>query len=217
MSISVYIVDDHAVFRSGIRALLERESDVQVAGETGLGIEAIRAASEIEFDVLLLDISLPDISGARVAERVLKVRPRLAIVALTMHEDEEYFRELFKVGARGYMLKKSSGNELLQAVRTTCRGGIYVDPALSPLLVRDIAGPPPRQRDVGLIGLLTPREREVCRYVGFGYTNSEVADKLNISARTVETHRANIMAKLNMKSRADLVRFALDNELLTSD
>ena len=217
MSIRVFLADDHAVFRSGIRVLLEREDDVEVIGETGLGIEAVRAASELQFDVLLLDISLPDISGARVAEQVLKVRPNLAIVTLTMHEDEEYFRELLRIGARGYMLKKSSGNELLQALRTTYQGGIYVDPAMSPLLVKGITGLRPKQHTVGLLGLLTPREREICRYLALGHTNSEVGDRLNISARTVETHRANIMAKLDLKNRADLVRFAIDNDLLGTD
>jgi DNA-binding NarL/FixJ family response regulator len=207
MPIRVLIADDHAIFRSGLRALLEKESDIEVVGETGDCCETIRAAVAEEIDVMLLDISMPGAPGIKVAEVVLKERPHLAIVALTMHEDPHYVQELLRVGARAFVLKKSSGTKLVQAIRAAHRGELYVDSCLS---VRGAGGDP---IDRGL-DLLTQREQEVCRLLAYGHTNAEIAAKLSISGRTVESHRANIMAKLELSSRADLVRFAITNQLL---
>ncbi len=213
MSIRILISDDHAVFRSGLKALLEKEPDLEVVGESGNGTETIRAAQQKDFDVLLLDINMPGLSGPRVAEEVLKVKPNLAIVVLTMHEDEHYLQELFKIGARSYVLKKSTGTELIQAIRAAYGGRIYIDPALAGLVLSPFVGATPR-REPDRLGLLTPREQEVCRLLAYGYTNAEVAEKLFISDRTVETHRTNIMNKLGLKSRAELVQFSIDNGLL---
>lgn len=214
--IRLVIADDHAVFRSGLRALLERENDFEVVGETGSGEEAIQLAGSVDFDLLLLDIGMPDLAGPRVAEQVLAQQPDLGIVVLTMYEQEDYLRELLEIGARGYVLKKSTGQELGQAIRAVHRGDSYIDPAMAPMLISPYVGRKGNDREDQL-SLLTSREKEVCRLLAFGYTNSEVAEQLCISTRTVETHRNNIMGKLDMRGRAELVRFAIDNGLLKTD
>ena len=213
MSIRLIIADDHAIFRSGLRALLEQQSDFEVVDETGNGFDTIRAVQDQSIDVLLLDLSMPGLPGARVAESVLAEKPHLAIVILTMHEDEYYLRELFKMGVRAFVLKKSTGTELIRAIRAAHRGEQYVDPSLGGKLISAICAPDP-QRGVGRLEVLTPREQEVCTLLAYGHTNGEIADKLCISERTVESHRTNINAKLGLKSRAELVRFAIENGLL---
>ena len=214
MTIRVLIADDHAVFRSGLRALLERETDLQVIGETGDGFATIDAVRQQAVDVLLLDVAMPGLPGPRVAEAVLKEKPRLAIVVLTMHEDEYYLQELFKIGVRGFVLKKSTSTDLLQAIRAAARGGSYVDPAMASHVISSYVGQRPPAATGSRLGRLTPREREVCTLLAYGHTNAEIAEKLFISDRTVETHRTHIQEKLGLKSRAELVRFALDNGLL---
>ena len=216
MAIRVLIADDHAVFRSGIRALLEKEADIEIAAERGTGPDTVRAIDEVEFDVLLLDISMPGLSGPKVAQEALKKRPSLAIVVLTMHEDEYYLQELLRIGVQGYVLKKSTGTELVQAIRAAYRGGGYIDPRLAKFVVSPFTGKA-STRPVSRLEALTRREREVCRLLAYGHTNAEVAEHLSISDRTVETHRTNILSKLGLKSRADLVRFAIDNKLLQID
>lgn len=213
MPIRILIADDHAVFRSGLRALLEKERDLEVVAETGDGFATVDAACQGEVDVLLLDISMPGLPGPKVAEIVLSKRPRLAIVVLTMHEDEYYLQELFKIGARAFILKKSTGTEVLQAVRAAYRGEQYVDPALAGYMISSYVGKHCGNKK-GRHELLTPREKEICTLLAFGHTNAEIAQKLFISERTVETHRNNLVAKLDLKSRAELVRFAIDNGLL---
>jgi len=190
------------------------ESCLEVVGETGDGLSTIEAVDRQEVDVLLLDITMPKLSGPRVAEAVLKKRPHLAIVVLTMHEDEYYLQELFKIGARGFVLKKSTGTDLLQAIRAADRGQQYIDPALAGHVISSYVGRQSPGKAQGRLDLLTPREQEVCTLLAYGHTNAEIAGKLFISKRTVETHRTNLMAKLAMRSRAELVRFAIDNGLV---
>jgi DNA-binding NarL/FixJ family response regulator len=214
MSIRILIADDHAVFRSGLKALLEKEPDIEVVGETGNGFDTIRAVAEANVDVLLLDIAMPGLSGAKVAETVLKDKPNLAVVVLTMHEDEYYLQEFFRLGVRGYVLKKSTGTDVVQAIRAARKGEQYVDPALAGLLISSYVGRPPKKQKTERLDLMTPRELEVLTLLAYGHTNAEIAEKLCISERTVETHRTNIMTKLEIKSRAELVRFAIDNEML---
>ena len=214
MPIRILIADDHAVFRSGLKALLEKEDDLEVIGETGDGFSTIEAVSRQEVDVLLLDITMPGLSGPKVAENVLRKRPSLAIVVLTMHEDEYYLQELFKIGVRAFVLKKSTGTDLLQAIRAAYRGEQYVDPALVGHVVSSYVGRQTANKTKDRQDLLTPREQEVCTLLAYGHTNAEIAQKLSISERTVETHRTNLMGKLDLRSRAELVRFAIDNGLL---
>jgi DNA-binding NarL/FixJ family response regulator len=213
MSIRILIADDHAVFRSGLKALLEKEPDVTVVAETGDGLATVEAVATQEVDVLLLDITMPKLSGPKVAEAVLKKKPNLAIVVLTMHEDEYYLQELFKIGVRAFVLKKSTGTDLLQAIRAAHRGEQFVDPALAGHVISSYVGRQSTNKG-GRVNLLTPREQEVCSLLAYGHTNGEIAGKLFISERTVETHREHLMGKLNLKSRAELVRFSIDNDLL---
>lgn len=211
--IKIMIADDHAMFRSGLRALLEREDDLEVVGETGSGHETVNAMTGAKVDVLLLDINMPGLTGSRVAELVLKERPSLRIVVLTMHEDEYYVQELFKIGVKGYVLKKSTGTEVLQAIRAVYHGDSYIDPALASMILSPYVGNGSVKKQ-SRIDTLTRREQEVLELLVYGYTNVEIAERLFISDRTVETHRASITGKLELKTRADLVRFALDNGLL---
>ncbi len=213
MTIPILIVDDHAVFRSGLRALLEKEDDLEVAAETGTGHAALDILKAKTIGVVLLDITLQGLSGTRVAELILERFPRMAIVVLTMHEDEYYLQELFRVGVRGYILKKSTSTEVVSAIRAAYRGDTYIDPALANLVVSPYVGVSPK-KDEGRLGLLSQREQEVCGLLAHGHTNNEVAEKLCISPRTVETHRLNIMSKLGLKTRAELVRFSIDHGLL---
>jgi DNA-binding NarL/FixJ family response regulator len=214
MSIRVFIADDHAVFRSGLRALLEKESDIEVVGETGNGFDTIRGVTETNLDVLILDVTMPGLPGSKVAKAVLKEKPQLAIVVLTMHEDECYLQELFRLGVRAYVLKKSTGTDVVQAIRAARKGVQYIDPALAGLVISSYVGRQPKKPKTDRLDLMTPRELEVMTLLAYGHTNAEIAEKLYISERTVESHRNSIMAKLEFKSRAELVRFAIENDIL---
>ena len=214
MPIRIFIADDHAVFRGGLKMLLEKEPGFQVVGETGNGFDTIRTVAETDIDVLLLDVAMPGLPGAKVAEEVLKCKPNLAIVVLTMHEDEYYLQQFFRLGVRAYVLKKSTGTDVVQAIRAAQRGKQYIDPALANLVISSYVGRQPAKQKTGRLDTVTPRELEVLTLLAYGHTNAEIAEKLCISERTVETHRTNIMTKMEFKSRAELVRFAIDNGLL---
>ena len=214
MPIRILIADDHAVFRSGLKALLEKEAAFQVVGETGTGHVTIQTAAHLPVDVLILDINMPGLTGPRVAEIILQKRPKLAIVVLTMHDDEYYLQEMFKIGARAFVLKKATGTDLLQAIRAAYRGEKYIDPSLAKYVISSYVGRSSKEPEKKRLNMLTPREQEVCTLLAYGHTNAEIAQRLFISERTVETHRTNIMKKLDLKSRAQLVRFAIDNGLL---
>ncbi len=214
MPIRILIADDHAVFRSGLRALLEKEADMRVIGESGDGLSAVEAVCEMEVGVLLLDITMPGLTGPEVAKIVRKERPDTAVVMLTSHEDEYYVNELMGIGASAYVLKKSTKTALLLAIRAAHDGEKYVDPSLAGQMISSRVGrQSPKNGPAGQASL-TPREQEVCTLLAYGHTNAEIAKKLFISERTVETHRTNLMAKLDIKSRAQLVHFAIDHGLL---
>jgi DNA-binding NarL/FixJ family response regulator len=214
MPIRIFVADDHAVFRSGLKMLLEKEPDFEVVGEAGNGFDAIRAVKETDLDVLLLDVAMPGLSGARVAEEVLKCKPDLGIVVLTMHEDEYYLQEFFRLGVRAYVLKQSQSAGVAQAIRAAQKGNQYIDPSLADLVISPYVGRQSKKKKTQRLDIMTPRELQVLTLLAYGHTNAEIADKLCISERTVETHRNNIMTKMEFKSRAELVRFAIDNGIL---
>ncbi|MHC4340933.1 MAG: response regulator [Planctomycetota bacterium] len=214
MAIRVLIADDHTLLRSGLRALLEREADIEVVGEAGTGPDTLRAIAELDADVLVLDLGMPGLSGAKVAETTLRDRRGPAIVVLTMHQDEYYLQELLKIGVHAFVLKKSTGTDLLQAIRAAHRGEQYIDTSLAGHVISSYVGRTAKNQETGRLAVLSPREREVCELLAYGHTNAEIAQKLSISERTVETHRMNLMAKLDLHSRAQLVRFAIDHGLL---
>ncbi|MGD0093286.1 MAG: response regulator transcription factor [Planctomycetota bacterium] len=215
MAIRILIADDHHLFRSGLRALFEKEADFEVVGETGTGPDTVLTVHEQPADVLLLDLNLPGLSGQRVAERVLSAHPKLAVVVLTMFRDAYYLKELLRTGVKGFMLKTASPGELLRAIRAAFKGETFVDPALSGELASSYAErPKPEEQQEKRLDILSPREREVCGLLAHGHTNAEMAKKLFISPRTVEMHRASLMNKLGLKGRAEVLRFAMDNNLM---
>ncbi len=213
MKIRTLIADDHAILRSGLRALLEKAPDIEVVAEAANGFDALKAVTENQIDVMILDLSMPGLCGSRVAETVVREQSHVAIVILTMHEDSYHLQELFRIGVRGFVLKKSSGTNLLQAIHAAHRGESYVDPLLAGRMVANYAGVPCVEKGDRL-GCLSPREQEVCTLLAYGHTTPEIAERLSISERTVESHRANILGKLGFKTRAEIVRFAMEYGLL---
>ena len=210
MSISVLIVDDHAVVRSGLRLLLDAESDIDVVGEAGTAREAVFEVRSSKPDVVLMDVAMPGGSGIDVIPQLLHEAPETKILMLSMQDDPNYVRQAFEAGASGYVLKEAADAEVVSAVRDVAEGRSYVNPALGARLVA--AESEARKR--AQADPLSDREREVLRLLALGHTNQEIAKMLFISVRTAETHRAHIMQKLNLRSRADLVRYALANGLL---
>ncbi len=208
MTIRLLLVDDHAVVRSGLKMLLENERDVQIVGEASSASEAIEAAIRLKPDVILMDIGLPDLSGIDATREIKKRIADVAIVALTIHEDEEYFFKMLEVGASGYVPKRAAPEELLTAIRAAATGQVYLYPSLAKLLVRDFLEGG-RATGEQTSSDLTDREQEVLTYLAEGASNEEIAASLVISPKTVARHRENIMRKLNLHSRAELVRYAI--------
>jgi two-component system, NarL family, response regulator NreC len=210
MSIRVVIADDHAVVRSGLRMLLEAQSDIEVVGEAANGQQAIFAAIEQKPDVLLMDVVMPEKGGIEAIPSVRQSVPESRVLVLSMQDDPRYVREAFAAGASGYVLKEAADAEVVQAVREVARGGSYVHPALGARMVAAEA----EERARAEADPLSEREREVLRLLALGHTNQEIAKMLYISVRTAETHRAHIMQKLRLSTRAELVRYALAQGML---
>lgn len=209
MTIRLLLVDDHAVVRSGLRMLLEHEADFEIVGEAGKADEALRLAAVLKPDVVLMDIGLPDMSGIAATQRLKQDQPDMAVVALTIHEDEEYFFPMLAAGASGYVPKRAAPEELITAVRTAASGQVYLYPSLAKALVRDYVATAREERAAGPDDALTEREAEVLVHLADGASNTEIADALSISPRTVARHRENIMRKLNLHSRTELVKYAI--------
>ncbi len=203
------LVDDHEVVRSGLRMLLESQEDIQIVGEAGTAAEALEAVELLEPEVILLDIGLPDMSGIQVMERIREIAPDIAVVALTIHEDKEYFFKMLDAGAIGYVPKRAAPEELLTAIRAAAQGQVYLYPSLATLLVKDYLIQDAEARDARMLNGLTERELEVLTHVADGATNAEIGLDLGISPKTVARHRENIIAKLNLHSRTELVKYAI--------
>ena len=208
MTIRLLLVDDHAVVRSGLKMLLENERDVEIVGEAASASEAMEAAARLKPNVILMDIGLPDLSGIDATREIKKRTADVSIVALTIHEDEEYFFRMLEAGASGYVPKRAAPEELITAIRAAATGQVYLYPSLAKLLVRDFleggrAAVEQASSD------LTDREQEVLTYLAEGASNEEIAASLVISPKTVARHRENIMRKLNLHSRAEVVRYAI--------
>jgi DNA-binding NarL/FixJ family response regulator len=210
MSVRVLIVDDHAVVRSGLRLLLEGEADIEVVGEAGSAREAVLEARSARPDLVLMDVTMPDGSGLDAVPTLLHEHEGLRVLVLSMQDDPRYVREAFTVGASGYVLKEAADTEVVAAIREVARGGRYVHPELGARLVAADADELRRAEE----NPLSEREQEVLRLLALGHTNQEIAKQLFISVRTAETHRAHIMQKLRLATRADLVRYALAQGLL---
>jgi two-component system, NarL family, response regulator NreC len=211
--IRAVVVDDHAVVRSGIKLLLDREDDIEVVGEAGNAKDAVFRARALKPDVILLDVVMPGQSGIEVLPSLLKEAPDARVLVLSMQDDPSYVREAFAAGASGYVLKEAADEEVVAAVRAIADGRSYVHPALGARLVAAEA----QERAAAEADPLSDREREVLRLLALGHTNQEIAKMLYISVRTAETHRAHIMQKLRLETRAELVRYALSHGLLEEE
>lgn len=208
----VLIVDDHGVLRAGLRALLEVEKSLDVIGEAGSGEEALELAKAARPDIVLMDISLPKMSGIEATRKLVLSNPSVRVLILTVHEDKSLLQEAIRAGASGYILKRAVKSELLSAIDAIGRGDLYVHPSMTRALLP--TSPLKKITTEGSIKALTPREIDVLRLIAHGYTNSQIGKQLNISVRTVEYHRGNLMGKLYLDSRVELVRFAAENGLL---
>ena len=211
--ITVVVVDDHAVVRSGLRLLLDAHEDIEVVGEAGNAKDAIFRARALKPDVILLDVVMPGASGIDVLPELLRESPQTKVLVLSMQDDPSYVREAFGAGASGYVLKEAADEEVVSAVREIAKGGQYVHPTLGARMVAAEA----EERAAVEADPLSEREREVLRLLALGHTNQEIAQELYISVRTAESHRAHIMQKLRLATRAELVRYALSHGLLTED
>jgi DNA-binding NarL/FixJ family response regulator len=205
-SLSVFLVDDHAVLRHGLRLLIDSQPDMHVSGEWDRAQDVVAQLTRgTAPDIVILDISMPDGSGADVAAAIRASLPEVRIVALTRHAEKAYVQQMLQAGASGYVLKQTAADVLIAAVRSVARGGTYIDPAIAGKLVESRG----HARFADGNSMLTPREREIVTLVAYGHTNKEIAGSLGITVKTVETHKTNIMQKLEITSRAELVRFAL--------
>jgi two-component system response regulator NreC len=202
--VRVFLIEDHGVVRQGLRLLIDLQPDLQVVGEAERGRDAPFAVSQAGADVVVLDISMPDTTGIRVAADLRAALPDVRIVALTRHSEKAYIQQMLQNGANGYVLKQTAGDALLEAIRSVMGGGTYIDPAVAGKMFEPAA--PLRG---AVTADITLREREVLTLVAWGHTNKEIASMLGITVKTVESHKANAMQKLEIASRADLVRFAL--------
>ena len=211
----LFLTDDHAMFRKAMRIFLDQQPDLNIVGEAGTGEDALAQLEVCRPDLLLLDISLPDISGTVVARRALKRFPDLQVIVLTMHQEEYYAQDMIRIGVKGFVLKRSTGDELLEAIHRVREGGVYWDKAVIESAVSSFAGTPRKEESDLELTPLTTREREVCRLLAHGHTNAEIASLLSISVRTVQTHREHIMGKLQISTRAELVSFAMRNGLFS--
>lgn len=214
--IRILVADDHAVVRSGIRALLDAKPDMQVVGEAGTGEETVEKARELHPDVLLLDIAMPGSNGLEAARSVREDSPDVRIIVLTMYDDEAYLRQFLEMGVAGYVLKRAADTEVVDAIRAVYRGETFVYPSLMRELINSyLKQPGPSVSRT--TAELSARETEVLRLVALGHTSQQIADELCISVNTVETHRGHIMEKLGLRGRAQLVRYAIANGLLEQE
>lgn len=212
MPIRILIADDHAVVRCGLRALLRADQGLEVVGEAGDGGETERLVESLHPDLVLLDLSMPPDSGIRIAERLKEQHPELIVLILTMHEDESLLHEALKAGAAGYVIKRADESEILRAIHTAIGGDIYVHPSMTRALLQQPVTT--EHRRGAPVDPLTPREVDVLRLLVRGNTNRQIADLLDLSIRTVENHRANLMGKLGLVSRVELVNYAEKHDLL---
>jgi len=212
--IRLLLVDDHEIVRAGLRMLFSAEPEVEIIGEAGSGEAAVAAVQDLEPDVVLMDVAMPGIGGVEATRRIKASHPQVAVLALTMHEDEEYFFEMLAAGASGYVPKRAAPDDLMSAINIVRQGDVYIYPSLARLLVKDFlhrseAGAPETREE------LTPREQEVLTFIAEGYSNREIAEALVISVKTVDRHRENLMRKLQLHNRVELVKYAIEKGLIT--
>lgn len=213
--IRLLLVDDHQIVRAGLRMLFLAEPDMEIVGEVGSGDEALQAARDLKPDVIIMDVAMPGMSGIEATRRIKEASPDTAVLALTMHEDEQYFFEMLNAGASGYIPKRAAPDDLVSAIRVVSQGNVFLHSTLAKFLVKDFLDRTEPDSVPPVVVELTPREHEVLTYIAEGYTNREIAEALIISVKTVDRHRENIMQKLNLHSRVELVKYAIEKGLIS--
>lgn len=213
-SIRLLLVDDHEVVRTGLRMLLEGQSNMLIVGEASTGRQALLLAEELTPQVVVMDITLPDMSGIEVTRLLRKKFPEMAVVALTIHEDEQYFYEMLRAGASGYVPKRAAPEDLISAIEAASVGEVYLYPSLAKSLVSDYLSRASEETDRSAVDDLTEREQEVLALLAEGLTNEQIAEELVISKHTVARHRENLMRKLNLHNRSELVRYAIHRGII---
>jgi two-component system response regulator NreC len=214
MTIRILLADDHAVLRTGLRLLLTSQNEYEVVGEASSGTETLALAAELQPDLILLDLSMPALGGLDALPTLRQLLPAAKILILTMHDDPQYLRQALKHGASGYILKKAADTELLSAIKAVLRGEVYVHPSMTRVLLEDMLPASQSAKSEDAWASLSEREQEVLKMVALGHTSGEIAEQLNLSAKTVETYRARGMEKLGLRTRAALVKFALQEGLI---
>ena len=204
------LADDHAILRKGVKMLLDSQPDMEVVGEAKTGREAITEARRLKPDIVVMDVSMPELNGIEGTRQICEELTHTKVVALSMHKDSVYVREILRAGARGYLLKDSEDDDLIRAIRAVSRGEAFLSPAISDAVLTDY-----RKHVSNPVDLLTGREREILTMIADGKTNKEIASNLNLSVYTVESHRGSVMEKLNLHNTGDIVRFALRNGLIS--
>jgi two-component system response regulator NreC len=213
--VKLLLVDDHEVVRTGLRMLLEHQPNITIVGEANTGLQALEMADTLSPDVVIMDITLPDISGIEATRRLRLSHPDLPVVALTIHEDEQYFFEMLQAGASAYVPKRAAPEDLLNAIQAVHAGEVYIYPSLAKLLVADFLSRATEGMNKVTMDGLTPREQEVLSVLAEGLSNDEIAEKLAISRHTVARHRENLMRKLNLHNRSELVKYAIRKGLIS--
>src|SRR5512139_2137872 len=214
--INLLLVDDHQVVRTGLRMLLEGQPDMKIIGEADSGLNALEKTRALMPDVIVMDITLPDISGIEATRRIKEEFPDMSVIALTIHEDEQYFFEMLQAGASGYVPKRAAPEDLITSIRAAFAGEIYIYPSLAKALVADFLGRSAQDSERASLDGLTTREQEVLSLLAEGYSNDEIGESLNISKHTVARHRENLMRKLELHSRSELVKYAIRKGLIAA-
>ena len=205
----ILLADDHVTVREGVKMIINAQADMEVVAEAADGRGAVAEAQAVRPDVVVMDVSMPRVNGLKATEMLTECCPEVKVLALTRHQDDGYLQQLLRAGAAGYVLKQSRPAELLQAIRAIGGGGSYLDPAVAGRVIGDYGRRRQPVTTLAGAGTLSSREEEVLRLIAWGYSNKEIAARLDLSVKTVETHKANAMHKLQMRSRIDIVRFAL--------
>lgn len=212
MALRIVLIDDHTVLRTGLRLMLETHPELEIVGEASDGAEGILEVRRLKPDLVILDLSMPGLGGMELLRQVMAEQPWVRVLVLTMHDDVEFVRNALAAGAMGYVLKRAADTELVHAIRLVARGETYVYPSLAARLFREAHREPRAQQ-----GRLSQREVEVLQLIALGYTYQEIAERLALSVKTVETHKARVCDKLGLKTRAELVRYAINNGLVQMD
>ncbi|HKW21063.1 MAG TPA: response regulator transcription factor [Ktedonobacterales bacterium] len=212
--IRVLLADDHTILRAGLKMMLSVQPDIEIVGEASDGRQAIAEAQRVQPDVILMDITMPELNGIEATRQVKKLLPETRVLVLTMHENEEYLFQVLRAGASGYILKEAADTELISAIRSVYAGRFYLSPPAQAMMVGDYMQRVRTGEEHDSYSGLTEREREILKLVAEGYTNNQIGERLVISPKTVDTHRTHVMDKLNLHSRAELVKYAMRRGLL---